>query len=232
MFHIKSVFYGAFEWARRALNRRKWRFPARAAARPAAAQLDEVNVRPEVAWAEAAAWAGRSAGEAAGPLEVRAAAAARVAAAPPRRRTPEQALVSLGGAGYGQELLRSAAREVEAARQGRLLGEQQREWRWREWSSAEDTTSARPTARKLLLGLVFAAAFAGRAAEHDADAYGKAVEAVLQLAEHQFEARRLAASPTAPPTARGLVGFGRIVALYHRSSTSYHICSETRCLHC
>jgi hypothetical protein len=31
VFHSKSVMYGAFVWARRALNRPKWRFPARAA---------------------------------------------------------------------------------------------------------------------------------------------------------------------------------------------------------
>jgi hypothetical protein len=30
VFLCKSVFYGVFVWARRALNRRKWRFPARA----------------------------------------------------------------------------------------------------------------------------------------------------------------------------------------------------------
>ena len=30
VFHSKSVLYGAFVWACRALNRKKWRFPARA----------------------------------------------------------------------------------------------------------------------------------------------------------------------------------------------------------
>jgi hypothetical protein len=30
VFHSKSVLYGVFVWARRVLNRQKWRFPARA----------------------------------------------------------------------------------------------------------------------------------------------------------------------------------------------------------
>ena len=36
VFLCKSVFYGVFVWARRALNSQKWRFPARAVAGVAA----------------------------------------------------------------------------------------------------------------------------------------------------------------------------------------------------
>ena len=38
VFHSKSILYGVFVWARRALNSQKWRFPARAVARAAVLQ--------------------------------------------------------------------------------------------------------------------------------------------------------------------------------------------------
>jgi hypothetical protein len=43
IFRCKSVSYGAFVWTRRALNRRKWRFPARAVQRDRQAQLHALH---------------------------------------------------------------------------------------------------------------------------------------------------------------------------------------------